>query len=57
MFVRSMANLYSFMPLEVKAFYLFSYFPEVYSLEVSLKSQLLKSIKSRMQETVPGYLC
>lgn len=52
-----MANLYSFMPLEVKAFYLFSYFPEVYSLEVSLKSQLLKSIKSRMQETVPGYLC
>lgn len=38
------------MPLEVKAFYLFSLLPESYSLEVSLKSQLLQSLKSDMQE-------
>lgn len=38
------------MPLEVKAFYLFSLLPKSYSLEVSLKSQLLQSLKSDMQE-------
>lgn len=38
------------MPLEVKAFYLFSVLPKSYSLEVSLKSQLLQSLKSDMQE-------
>lgn len=45
------------MPLEVKVFYLFSLFPEVYFLKVSLKSQLLKSIKSRMQENGARIIC
>lgn len=38
------------MPLEVNVFNSFPVLLEIYSLELSLKSQLLKSIKSRTQE-------
>lgn len=41
------------MPLEVKVFYLFYLLSKSYYLEVSLKSQLLQSLKSMCKKRCP----